>query len=111
MTPRMALEGGHSMEWFFQQYVKGTGIPRYKVEFTSRRTEKGVQIRGKLYQSDVPRSFIAPVPIYLAGAGNRNIFLGTVMAAGEETSFTFTAQTEPHKLLIDPKMTLLCLTD
>ena len=27
MTPRMALEGGHSMEWFFDEYVRGTGIP------------------------------------------------------------------------------------
>ena len=111
MTPRMALEGGHSMEWFFQQYVKGTGIPRYKVEFTSRRTEKGFQIRGKLYQYNVPPSFIAPVPIYLAGAGNRNTHLGTVMASGEETNFTFSTQAEPHKLLVDPKMTLLCLTE
>jgi len=111
MTPRMALEGGHSMEWFFQQYVKGTAIPRYKVEFTSRHTEKGYQVRGKLFQYNVPPSFISPVPIYLAAPANRNIFLGTVMAAGEETSFTFTTQTEPHKLLVDPKMTLLCTTD
>ena len=111
MTPKMALEGGHSMEWFFQQYVKGTWIPKYKVEFTSRKTEKGYQIRGKLYQYSVPPSFIAPVPIYLAGPGNRNTHLGTVMAAGEETNFTFTTQTEPHKLLIDPKMTLLCLQE
>ena len=111
MTPRMALEGGHSMEWFFQQYVKGTAIPRYKVEFTSRHTEKGYQIRGKLFQYSVPPSFISPVPIYLAGSANRNTFLGTVMAAGEETAFTFTTQTEPHKLLVDPKMTLLCAAD
>lgn len=111
MSPKMALEGGHSMEWFFQEYVKGTWIPKYKVEFTSRKTEKGFQIRGKLYQYSVPPSFIAPVPIYLAGPGNRNTHLGTVMAAGEETSFTFTTPTEPHKLLIDPKMTLLCLTE
>jgi len=111
MTLRMALEGGHSMEWFFQQYVKGTGIPRYKVEFTSRRTDKGFQIRGKLYQYNVPPSFIAPVPIYLAGAGNHHTHLGTVMASGEETTFTFSTQAEPHKLLIDPKMTLLCLTE
>jgi Peptidase family M1 domain len=111
MTPRMALEGGHSMEWFFEQYVKGTGIPRYKVEFTSRRTEKGYQIHGKLHQYGVPPSFIAPVPIYLAGSGTHGSHLGTVMASGEETSFTFHTQAEPHKLVIDPKMTLLCLTE
>jgi hypothetical protein len=111
MTPRMALEGGHSMEWFFEEYVKGTGIPRYKVEYSSRRTEKGYQIRGKLYQTGVPPSFVAAVPVYLAGSGNRSTPLGTVLASGEETSFSFTTQSEPHRLLIDPKMTLLCVTE
>jgi len=111
MIPRMALEGGRSMEWFFQQYVKGTGIPRYKLEFTSRRTEKGYQVHGKLYQYSVPPSFIAPVPLYIAGSGNRSVHLGTVMAAGEETPFTFTTQTEPRKILIDPKTTLLCIAE
>ena len=81
MTTRMALEGGRSMEWFFQQYVKGTGIPRYKVEFTSRRTEKGFLVRGKLYQYGVPPSFIAPVPLYVAGA--RSTHLGTLLCVTE----------------------------
>ncbi len=111
MTPKMDLEGGRSMEWFFDQYVRGTGIPHYKVEFTSRRTEKGFQIRGKLLQSGVPRSFIAPVPLYMGAGQGRSVLLGTVFAAGEETPFTFTTQTEPRKLLIDPRMTLLCVPE
>jgi hypothetical protein len=108
MTPKMDLEGGHSMDWFFDQYVSGTGIPHYKVEFTTRRTEKGFQVRGKLLQSEVPRSFIAPVPLYISAGQGRTVLLGTVIAAGEETPFNFTALTEPRKLLIDPRMTLLC---
>jgi Peptidase family M1 domain len=111
MTPKMDLEGGRSMDWFFDQYVKGTGIPHYKVEFTTRRTEKGFQVRGKLLQSQVPHSFIAPVPLYLNAGLGRTVLLGTVLALGEETPFTFTAQTEPHKLLIDPHMTLLCVAE
>jgi hypothetical protein len=111
MTPRMDLEGGRSMEWFFDEYVRGTGIPHYKVQFTSRNTEKGFQIRGKLMQDGVPRSFIAPVPIYATTALGRTIFLGTVVATGEETNFTFTSAAQPHKLLIDPHMTLLCITE
>jgi Peptidase family M1 domain len=111
MTPKMDLEGGHSLDWFFDQYVSGTGIPHYKVEFTTRRTEKGFQVRGKLLQSEVPRSFIAPVPLYINAGQGRTILLGTVIAAGEETPFTFTAQSEPHKLLIDPRMTLLCVPE
>jgi hypothetical protein len=112
MTPRMALEGGHSMEWFFDEYVRGTGIPHYKVQFTSHSTEKGFQIRGKLLQDGVPHSFIAPVPIYATTAiPGRTIFLGTVVATGEETSFSFNAGVQPHKLLIDPRMTLLCVAE
>jgi hypothetical protein len=111
MTPKMDLEGGHSMEWFFEEYVRGTGIPRYKVEFSARRTEKGFQVRGKLFQFGVPRSFIAPVPLYFSSGAGRNVFLGTVVTAGEETSFSFNSQTEPRKLLIDPHMTLLCVPE
>lgn len=112
MTPRMALEGGHSMEWFFDEYVRGTGIPHYKVQFTSRSSEKGFQIRGKLMQEGVPRSFIAPVPIYATTSiPGRTIFLGTVVATGDETNFTFTSAVQPHKLLIDPHMTLLCIPE
>ena len=111
MTRQMDLEGGRSMEWFFDEYVRGTGIPHYKVEFTARRTEKGYQVRGKLFQSDVPRSFIAPVPIYIGSSAGHSTYLGTVLAAGDETSFSFRSQVEPHKLLIDPHMTLLCVPE
>jgi hypothetical protein len=111
MTPKMDLEGGHSMEWFFDEYVRGTGVPRYKVGFTSRRTEKGFQVRGKLYQSGVPHYFIAPVPLYVSIGAGRSVYLGTVLAAGEETPFSFITQTDPHKLLIDPHLTLLCVPE
>jgi hypothetical protein len=112
MTPRMALEGGHSMEWFFDEYVRGTGIPHYKVQFTSHASEKGFQIRGRLLQDGVPRSFIAPVPIYATTPiPGRTIYLGTVVATGDETNFTFTSAIQPHKLLIDPHMTLLCVPE
>jgi hypothetical protein len=111
MTPKMALEGGHSMEWFFEQYVRGTGVPHYRVEFSTRRIEKGFQVRGKLIQSGVPRSFIAPVPIYISTGGARSVLLGTVVTSGEETPFTFRSQIEARKLLIDPRMTLLCVAE
>jgi hypothetical protein len=111
MTPKMDLEGGRSMEWFFQQYVHGTGIPHYKVEFTAHRTEKGFQVRGKLHQRGVPRSFIAPVPLYVSSGVGHAVFLGNVVTSGDETSFSFNTQTDPRKLLVDPRMTLLCSTE
>ena len=110
MTPGMDLEGGRSMEWFFEEWVRGTGIPHYRVEFTAHHTEKGYQIRGKLFQTGVPRSFVASVPLYAGGAGH-NALLGAVVAAGPETSFRFVVPNLPRKIVIDPQMTLLCTSE
>jgi hypothetical protein len=110
MTPSMDIEGGRSMEWFFDEWVRGAGIPHYRVEFSEHRTEKGLSIRGKIFQSGVPRSFVASVPLYSGGAGHGTL-LGTVVAAGPETSFHFAVAIVPHKIVIDPQMTLLCITD
>jgi hypothetical protein len=110
MTPGMDLEGGRSMEWFFEEWVRGTGIPHYRVEFTAHHTERGYQIRGKLFQTGVPRSFVASVPLYAGGAGHRGL-LGTVVAAGPETSFHFLTPNHPRKIAIDPQMTLLCTSE
>jgi hypothetical protein len=110
MTPSMDLEGGRSMEWFFEQWVRGTGVPHYRVEYNVHPSDKGYVVRGKLYQENVPRSFLAPVPLYTGANPAHAAFLGVVVAAGPETSFHFTMLTEPHKILIDPQMTLLCVT-
>jgi Peptidase family M1 domain len=110
MTPAMDLEGDHSMDWFFDEWVRGTGIPHYRVEFTTHKTEKGLVIRGKLFQTGVPRSFISPVPLYASISGH-STYLGTVVTSGPETSFHFaSAAGAPHKILIDPQMTLLSTT-
>jgi hypothetical protein len=111
MTPSMDLEGGRSMQWFFEQWVRGTGIPHYRVEYTAHATEKGFLVKGKLYQSGVPRSFIASVPLYAGGGSGTRSMVGNVVAAGPETSFHFLSPIQPRKLIIDPRMTLLCVPE
>jgi hypothetical protein len=111
MTPGMDIEGGRSMEWFFEDWVRGTGVPHYRVEFSLHHSDKGFAVRGKLFQSGVPRSFIAPVPLYASIGGGHPTQLGVVIAAGPETAFHFTTQVAPNKILIDPRMTLLCVVE
>ena len=97
------------MEWFFDQWVRGTGIPSYRVEFNVHSTDKGFLVRGKLFQDNVPRSFLAPVPLYGSTVGH-STSLGTVVASGPETSFHFLSKIDPRKIVIDPQLTLLCVT-
>ncbi|MGB7280713.1 MAG: M1 family aminopeptidase [Candidatus Acidiferrum sp.] len=111
MTPAMDVEGGRSMDWFFEQWVRGTGIPHYRVEFSTHHTEKGDVVRGKLFQTDVPHYFITSVPLYANNGSGHIVFLGDVVAAGPETSFHFATKFPPRKLVIDPQMTLLCATE
>jgi hypothetical protein len=111
MTPSMDLDGDRSMEWFFEDWVRGTGVPHYRVEFSLHHSEKGFVVRGKLFQSGVPRSFIAPVPLYANTGAGHPTQLGVVVAAGPETTFHFTTQAAPNKILIDPRMTLLCVVE
>jgi len=107
MTPAMDLDGNHSMEWFIEDWVRGTGVPHYRIEYSTKRTEKGFAVQGKLFQSRVPRGFVAPVPIYSAGG----TYLGRVIAGGEQTPFHFNVAADPGRLQIDSQMTLLCVID
>jgi hypothetical protein len=110
MTPAMDLEGNHSMDWFFDQWVRETGIPRYAVEFEVRPHGKEFLVRGKLKQSEVPENFTVPVPVYAQRPGGGSLLLGTVVTTGPETSFQFYSAVRPRHLLIDPHLTLLCRT-
>jgi Peptidase family M1 domain len=109
MTPSMAVEGGHSMDWFFDQYVRSTGVPAYDVEYSVKPGPKGFRVSGKLIQRNVPDDFILRVPIYGQAQTGKPALLGYVVTSGDETPFQFVSAASPKKLLIDPQITLLCL--
>ncbi|MGH9744475.1 MAG: M1 family aminopeptidase [Candidatus Acidiferrales bacterium] len=111
MTPAMDLEGTHSMGWFFDEWVRGTGIPRYAVEFQTKPHEGGFLVTGKLLQSGVDDVFTASIPLYSARAGGKMERLGTVVTNGTETRFRFVTKTRPVKILIDPRNTVLCVAN
>ena len=111
MTKEMDLEGGHSMDWFFDQWVYGTEIPRYSISYKAAPQGQGFVVSGTLKQKDVSNLFIARVPIYAETARGRLTLLGSVVASGEETKFRFTAAAAPRKLAIDPYRTVLAFTE
>lgn len=110
MTPSMDLENSRSMDWFFDQWVRQTGIPEYSLSFNVHPSKIRFLIEGSLEQHDVPDIFTARVPIYAISAPGKTIFLGSVVTTGAATSFRFTARFRPSKLLIDPEHTILCRT-
>ncbi len=111
MTSAMTLEGTRSMDWFFDQWVRSTGIPHYSVEFAVQAQAKGFLVRGTLKQSGVPEDFLAGVPLYAARPGSKPVLLGTVVTSGERTPFQFVSPVRPKRIVIDPQLTLLCLAE
>jgi Peptidase family M1 domain len=111
MTPSMDVEGNHSMNWFFSQWVKATGIPVYRVQFEAKPRGREFVVAGKLEQTEVDDVFTAPVPIYASRVGQKPQRLGVVITMGPETRFRFFSRFRPSHLAIDPHLTLLCLTD
>lgn len=108
LPPYADLEKSGRLDWFFQQWVYETGIPRYKLSWQLRGSpQRGWRVEGTIEQSGVPQLFIMPVPLY-AQAGNQVTRLGTVVVTGDKVAFRFPVKAKPEKLLLDPQLTLLC---
>lgn len=111
MTQAMDLEGTHSMDWFFDEWVRGTGIPEYSVEYQVKAHGQEFVVAGKLKQSGVDDVFTAPIPLYGGRASGKMERLGVVVTSGPESHFRFIAKFRPSRILIDPRRTVLCRMD
>jgi Peptidase family M1 domain len=107
MTPAMDLEGTHRMDWFFDQWVRGTDLPHYTVKFEVKPRGNGFVVTGKLVQLGTEDAFIAPVPLYAVRVAGKPERLGVVVTTGAETRFQFESRIRPTRIVIDPNLTLL----
>lgn len=108
MTPSMDLEGDHTLNWFFGEWVRNTGVPRYSVQYETRSLRRGFVVTGTLQQDGVDDLFTAAVPIYAARPSGARVRLGAVVTTGSKTKFRFISRFHPARLVIDPDQTLLC---
>jgi len=80
MTDEMDF-GNHKMDWFFNQWVYGTEVPAYRLEY--KVTSDGV-MSGKVSQSGVSDNFVMIVPIYV-DMGKGWVRLGSARLMGNST--------------------------
>ena len=86
MTRDMDLEGNKKLDWFFNEYVYGTQLPTYKLDYSFETGADGNLIFSfKVTQSKVSENFRMLVPIYLELADGRAYFLGRARLAGNTT--------------------------
>jgi hypothetical protein len=101
-------ENRHKLDWFLEGWIQGTAIPKLEAR-EIRITEKtGVTtVTGMIVQKDAPDDLVTAVPVYGTTAGNALVFLGEVLADGRETGFRLIAPSGVHKIVLDPKQTIL----
>jgi hypothetical protein len=106
MSPAMNLDHNGRLDWFFDNWVRGTGIPTYKLEATARRqaTNKFV-VEGDIEQSDVPPGFEMLVPV-VAQSGKSKTLLGEVPVTNSGGHFRFTTHSKPAHVAIDDEQIL-----
>jgi hypothetical protein len=80
MTPEMDLAGNHTMDWFFNQWVYGTEMPSYRLEYQI----SGNTLTGKVTQSGVSPNFGMLVPLYV-DFGKGFVAVGKAKMIGNQT--------------------------
>ncbi len=86
MTREMDLDGNHKMDWFFNEYVYGTALPTYKLDYTFDPDPSGDTIFNfKVTQANVDGKFKMLVPIYLELPDGKMLNLGRAHLVGSTT--------------------------
>jgi hypothetical protein len=85
-THKLKLTKDGKLDWFFDQWVRGTAIPRYTTQLEIRPAAGGkYRLSGSITQSEVPEDFAVAVPIYVNLDGDSFAKVGDVLLIGSST--------------------------
>lgn len=89
MTHGMDLDGNHKMDWFFNQYVYGTGEAQYTFHSTTEATADGkTHIKGEIARAGVPDTWKEALPLY-AHIGDKTVKMGLISVTHASEPFDF----------------------
>ncbi len=109
---------GVSMDWFFDQWIRGVGIPQYALSYTKRQTEDGkwvvqgtirqrvVMGKDKDEMKGVYYRAVAPLTFVFAD-GKRMDTAKPILVQGPETPFALKLPQEPVEVLFNAENQIL----
>lgn len=83
MIPAMNATGNGKMDWFFNQWVYGTDVPRYVEDLKVDSAGDETRIHGTIRQEGVAKDFRVLVPLYVEFGKNETARVGMVPMVGE----------------------------
>jgi aminopeptidase N len=82
----MDLRGNGKLDWFFDEYVYGTELPHYTISSDFTVGADGVtSVHLKLTQSNVSKSFVMRIPLYLQLKNGQVACIANVVIHGSDT--------------------------
>jgi hypothetical protein len=102
MTKQMDLQRNGRLDWFFNEWVYGTLVPKYAFKYELQPAEGGkTKVHAEITQSEVDNTFAMFVPIF-ADYGNGMVRLGQIGVAGNSTrSVDFVLDRPPKKMALN----------
>src|SRR5437762_4934591 len=99
---------GHNMRYFFAQWVEGTGVPEFSVDYQIIRTRAGkFRTRGTVRQSF--DNLHMPVDLTLHSEGDSQT--KTLYVDGKSEDFDFESNGQPIAAEVDPNDKILRMSD
>jgi hypothetical protein len=83
---KMKVTTDGTLNWFFDQWVRGMAIPRYVSKLDVQLSAGGkYRISGSVTQSEVPDSFVGIMPLYVTFDNSAMAKLGDLLLIGNAT--------------------------
>jgi len=96
-------------DWFFQQWVLGTSLPSYRLEYRIENQPDGMfALKGTVIQEGVPEKeeWFMPLPLVLHFPNDKRA-RGTVAAHGPKTPVNIVLPLRPERVELDPERWIL----
>lgn len=99
---------GENLRFFFAQWIEGTGVPEFTVDYQIIRTRAGkFRARGTVRES--LESLHLPVELTLRSEGDTQTT--TVRLEGKSEDFDFESNGQPLEVIVDPNQKILRMSD
>jgi aminopeptidase N len=100
--------GQESLRYFFAQWVEGTGVPEFTVDYQIIRTRSGkFRTRGTAKQN--LENLRMPVELLLRAEGDNQTT--TIRIEGRSEDFDFESNGQPLEVVVDPNNKILRMSD
>ena len=106
MGDRLDVNGDGTLDWFFDQWVLGAGVPGYSLDYAVREEGSGYIVTGRI-DVEGGSGFVMPVPVHATTVDGNSVFLGDVLVRDESAELFFGMDERPEQIVLDPNRSIL----